>query len=127
MYKRLHYHKQQSEKEPSRKVYKYFTYEKFVNGDIQIILVEEVSVDNKDQLRKIENEYIKMFCVWIHDLQFKIQLNNWLRKKYVIKNIVKTIKKKKKKMINYIEKIIKIKLNHTRLQFLIVFVVTHLQ
>ena len=41
------------------KLYTNFTHEKFCAGDIKLVLMEEVTVQNKDELHKIENGYIE--------------------------------------------------------------------
>ena len=46
-------------KHKNRKLYIFFTSKKFCNGDIQIILIEEINVKNKNELMKIENEHIQ--------------------------------------------------------------------
>ena len=40
------------------KLYRYFTYDKLVSGDVEIIQLE-INVANKRELEKIENEYIQ--------------------------------------------------------------------
>ena len=55
----LHYRASLDEKRNKTKVYQYFTPEKIKSGDVFIILIEEVSVANKRELEKIENEYIQ--------------------------------------------------------------------
>ena len=58
---RYYNHKTDSSKEnrKSSKLYANFTREKFDSGDIRILLIEEVNVENKRELQKIENEYIQ--------------------------------------------------------------------
>ena len=58
---RYYNHKTDSVKETIKrsKLYSNFTREKFDNGDIKILLIEEVSVDNKRELETLENEYIQ--------------------------------------------------------------------
>ena len=55
------FHKNMSKCENKKlnKLYSHFTYEKFCNVDIKIILIEEVDVSNKRELEKIENDYIQ--------------------------------------------------------------------
>ena len=48
----------QCDKYKNSKLYQYFTPAKFSSGEVKIILLEEVNVDNKRQLEKIENDYI---------------------------------------------------------------------
>ena len=47
------------DKHKNTKLYKYFTFDKLKSGDVKIILLEEVNVNNKRELEKIENEYIQ--------------------------------------------------------------------
>ena len=59
LYKRLFYHKGVAKLESNRKLYTVFTYERFCKGDIKIVLVEEFKLENKEQLLREENKYIK--------------------------------------------------------------------
>jgi len=54
-------HKNSSKNEDKNKtkLYQQFTFNKFSCGDIRIILIEEVSVNTKQELVKIENAYIE--------------------------------------------------------------------
>ena len=57
---RYHTHKfaPYTNKKKNYKVYKYFTPDKFNDGNIRIELIEEAKVMNKKELFKIENEHI---------------------------------------------------------------------
>ena len=59
LHKRLFQHKQKAKIEPNRKIYTIFNYERFVNNEIKIVLVEEFNLQNKEQLLKEENKYIE--------------------------------------------------------------------
>ena len=65
---RLSDHKVVSKKEQNRKIYSIFTHERFCKGDIKIVLVEEFKLENKEQLLREEDKYIKIsiddpFCL----------------------------------------------------------------
>ena len=57
---RYHIHKQASNTSSyqNRKVYQYFTPERFASGDVEIIELVPVSVDTKRDLERIETDYI---------------------------------------------------------------------
>lgn len=57
--RRYYIHKQNSKKKPELKVFKVFTHEKFINNEIKIILIEELNLENRDQLRREEDKYIR--------------------------------------------------------------------
>ncbi len=60
LHKRYYSHKKDSKHKPDRKIYTIFTNERFLNGEINIVLVDDkFKVDNKEQLLKEENEYIE--------------------------------------------------------------------
>ena len=54
----MHKHASKCQNYKNSKVYSYLTYEKFTNGDIKIILIEEVNVKNKRELERVETEHI---------------------------------------------------------------------
>ena len=54
-----HRNSSNNNKKNNCKLYQNFTYDKFMNKDIKIIQLEEVNVNNKRELEKIENEYIQ--------------------------------------------------------------------
>ena len=64
MHKRISANQNQNQCKP----YNTFTKEKFDSGDIKIVLVKEVSVENKNQLERIQNEFIEkelnnLYCI----------------------------------------------------------------
>ena len=59
LHKRLYIHKKLSKKYVNRKIFTIFTYERFCNNEIKIILVEEFILQNKSQLLREENKYIE--------------------------------------------------------------------
>ena len=58
---RLSLHKRTSKKHPKSKVYSHFSYEKFSQKKIKIEVFEEVIVEDKNGLHKIENQYITKY------------------------------------------------------------------
>ena len=62
LHKRLHIHKRasKSERDKGIKIYQTFTYDMFNSGQINIILIEEVDVENKQQLLREENKHIML-------------------------------------------------------------------
>ena len=61
-------HKRNSKTKQIRKIYTIFTYDRFVNCEIKIGLVEEFKLENKQQLLREENKYIQQhlsdpFCL----------------------------------------------------------------
>ena len=52
---RLIDHKRYSKKQKARKLFTVFTYDRFVKGEIKIVLVEEFKLENKQQLLREEN------------------------------------------------------------------------
>ena len=83
---RFGYHKQDCKRECKKnmKIYQNFTHDKFCSGDIKIILIEEINVSNKNELQKIENDYIQreignILCLntnmAVHDPVYKIKYN----------------------------------------------------
>ena len=60
LHERLRIHKRASKSERNKniKIYQTFTYDMFNSGQINIILIEEVNVENKQQLLKVENKHI---------------------------------------------------------------------
>ena len=56
---RLHINSSQQERYKNTKVYSYFTPNKLRSEDVQIIVLEEISAKNKEQLLKLENEYVQ--------------------------------------------------------------------
>ena len=58
LHKRFYAHKQATKIAPNRKVYSIFTYERFKNNEIKIVLVENFTFENKEQLIREENKYI---------------------------------------------------------------------
>ena len=56
--KRLWKHKQHAKENPNQKVYKYFS---SINWDVNIILISEHHCENKDQLRREEDLYIRKY------------------------------------------------------------------
>ena len=78
LHKRLYVHKQFALKKPDRKVYKIFTYKRFLDNEIKIVLVEEFELNNKEQLYKEENKYIENhiddpFCLNANYAIFNLQ------------------------------------------------------
>ena len=61
--KRLHAHKLLSKTKINQKVYSYFN---SIGWDVRIILIKECVVENKDQLRREEDNIIKE---WLEDLK----------------------------------------------------------
>ena len=59
LYKRFYNHKQDAYRDPERKIYKIFTHEKFIKGEIRIILVETFNLNYREELLKEENKYIE--------------------------------------------------------------------
>jgi hypothetical protein len=58
--KRIYQHKQLEKKHPERKMYKFIS----ENGgfeNIKIVLIENIKVENRDELRKIEQKYIDKY------------------------------------------------------------------
>ena len=58
---RLSGHKRTSQQYPNSKVYSQFSFEKFCEKKIKVEIIEEVVVENKTELRKIENQYITKY------------------------------------------------------------------
>ena len=58
---RLIDHKRYSKKQKARKLFTVFTYDRFVKGEIKIVLVEEFKLENKQQLLREENKYIQQY------------------------------------------------------------------
>ena len=56
---RLHINLSQQERSKKGKMYSYFTPDKLRSEDIQIIVLEEISAKNKEELLKLENDYIQ--------------------------------------------------------------------
>ena len=83
-------HKCQS-KTRNSKVYQNFTFAKFCSGDIRIVLLEEVTVNNKVELIKIENEYIEK------DINNVLCLNT----RHSISNVAQRIKRQRAKCKEY--------------------------
>ena len=91
---RLSDHKVVSKKEQNRKIYSIFTHERFCKGDIKIVLVEEFKLENKEQLLREEDKYIKIsiddpFC---------------LNSQHAVLNYEKTKEQKKQTHHDYYEK-----------------------
>ena len=59
LHKRLYYHKVDAQRRPESKVYKMFTHTRLCNGEVVIILVEELNLENKEQLLREEHKYIE--------------------------------------------------------------------
>ena len=59
LHKRRWFHQDHSKRKPQRKIYTIFTYERFLKGEIKIVLVEELKLENKEQLLRAENNYIQ--------------------------------------------------------------------
>ena len=55
----MHLHKERSKTDIKRKIYQQFTFDKFCNKEIKMIVLEEISLENKNQLHKLEDEYIR--------------------------------------------------------------------
>lgn len=88
---RLNIHKKASKNEKHKllKVYQYFTYDKLCSGDVKIILLQEEFLNNKQELLKLENEYI------IRELNNPLCVNTY--RAYVSPDV------KKKEMKDYME------------------------
>ena len=56
---RLHINLSQQERSKKGKMYSYFTPDKLRSEDIQIVVLEEISAKNKEELLKLENEYVQ--------------------------------------------------------------------
>ena len=56
---RLHINSSQQERYKNTKVYSYFTPNKLRSEDVQIIVLEEISAKNKEELLKLENDYVQ--------------------------------------------------------------------
>ena len=59
LHKRLYYHKVDAQRRPESRVYKMFTHTRLCNGEVVIILVEELNLENKEQLLREEHKYIE--------------------------------------------------------------------
>ncbi len=59
LHKRFFDHKNTSKKAKERKIYTIFTYERFLNNEIKIVLVDEFKLQNKEELIREENKYIE--------------------------------------------------------------------
>ena len=58
LHKRLYSHKEYSKRDPEMKIYTIFTHERFVNGEIKIVLEKEFSLTSQKQLLREENKFI---------------------------------------------------------------------
>ena len=56
---RLHINSAQEERYKNRKIYSYFTPNKLRSEDVQIVVLEEISAKNKEELLKLENDYVQ--------------------------------------------------------------------
>ena len=56
---RLHINSAQEERYKNRKKYSYFTPNKLRSEDVQIVVLEEISAENKEELLKLENDYVQ--------------------------------------------------------------------
>ncbi len=59
LHKRAYFHRMKSKECPERKIYNVFTHERFLNGEIKIVLVEQFNLNSKEELFKEENKYIE--------------------------------------------------------------------
>ena len=89
-------HLSSSKYHPDRKVYTYFTHEKFMTRQVKITLIEEVECENIEQLRKKEDEHISKHinvpkCLNCNYAVFNIEK----RKKYFEDNKIDFIEKRK--------------------------------
>ena len=104
LHKRYYQHKKLAQSISTRKLYAIFTYERFLNKEIKIVLIEELHLSNKEELLKEENKHIEKClndekCLnsyhaianWqkIHENISKYQANYYKEKCDVIKNRVK--------------------------------------
>ena len=59
LHKRRYHHQEMAKRKPHRKIYTMFTNDRFLKGEIKIVLVEELKLENKEQLLRAENNYIQ--------------------------------------------------------------------
>ena len=79
--KRFKEHKYDSKRMKTRIIYETFTYEKFCENKIKIEVVEEIVIENKSELRQIENQYIVKYR---NDLMCFNELNAYITEEEVI-------------------------------------------
>lgn len=57
--KRFYQHKSFAKTESTRKIYTVFTYERFVNGELRIVLEKDFKLNSREELLREENVYIE--------------------------------------------------------------------
>ena len=98
LHKRLYYHKKDAERRPQCKVYQIFTYDRFQNNEIKIILIESFQFDNKEELLREEDKHIQLhynnekLLNSIHAI-FNLEKKKEWEKQYRIENRDELIKK----------------------------------